>query len=177
MVNGGSAKVGRRVRSTALIYCEGAHDLAFVRHTIGLYKQAGLTIARFRSKQGKGGSPDSLLIEALNIPGDFNRKLVKADKDRPLNEIKRAEQLSSKNAVIIIWSKPCIEALLLSILDGKDYSGYKSKACKQDFETNCIPHSKRANRQAYARLFTLKKLEEARKRIPELDQLISFITS
>lgn len=174
-MTGGKNKKTRKVRQTALVYCEGAHDLAFIRHVVNTYAQAGKTNVRIRTKQGKGGSPDSLIVEAVNVLGSFDRRLAKMDRDRSADEIRKAEKLSTKHDIVIVWSKPCIEALLLSILDGKDYSGYKSKTCKRLFESNGILANKRTDSRAYEKLFPLSVLEKARTASSELDQLINFI--
>lgn len=173
----GSVVRVRDVKKTALIYCEGAHDLAFIRYLIDLYARNRQLKTKFRTRQGKGGSPDTLVIEARNVPGDFNRKLVKADKDRTGSEIKRAETLAARERILIVWSKPCIEALLLAILDGKDYSRYKSKTCKSKFESTHMPTNKRTDIRAYSKLFPIRVVEDARMRVEELDRLVDFITS
>ncbi len=175
MTGGKSKQRIRTVRPTALMYCEGAHDLAFVRHAVNIYARAGKTNVRIRTKQGNGGSPDSLVIEATNVLGSFDRRLLKVDRDRSAEEIRKAEKLSLKSGITIVWSRPCIEAVLLTILEGKDYSRYQSKTCKRIFESNYIPTQKRADSRAYEKLFTVEVLEEARKKLPEVDQLVTFI--
>lgn len=167
----------RKVRSTALIYCEGAHDLAFIRYLIGLYSRERTIKTKFRTRQGKGGSPDTLVVEAVNIPGSFDRRLVKADYDRAAEELQKAETLAGQHKIVIIWSQPCIESMLLTILDGKDYSRMKSKECKALFEAAHIPASKRTDMRSYEKMFALDVLETARKKIEELDKLIKFIVA
>jgi len=176
MSGGKNKQKTRSVRRTTLIYCEGAHDQTFVRHLVDVYAAAGRVNGRVNVKRGRGGSPDSLIIELTRVSGSFDRRLLKADKDRARAEIEKAEYLSNKEGIPIIWSKPCIEALLLTILDGKDYSGYQSKTCKQHFEARYIAADKRTDSRAYEKVFTVDVLEEARKRVPELDELIQFIT-
>jgi hypothetical protein len=118
-----------------------------------------------------------LMIEAINTPGAFDRKLVKADKDRDPAEIGRAESLATEHSIVIVWSVPCLEAMLLSVIDGKDYSSHSSKICKKAFEEAHIRSNKRTDSQAYEKIYTSEVLEAARQRLPELDQLISFITA
>lgn len=176
-MSGGRKQKVRSVRKTALIYCEGAHDLAFVRHLINTYVTTGKTKVRIRTKQGNGGAPDTLVLEANNVLGSFDRRIVKLDKDRSQDEIRKAEQMSKKTGIKLIWSIPCIEALLLTIIEHKDFSRYKSKTCKQRFEAKYIPSGKRADSRAYGNLFPISIVEEARKTIPELNSLIDFIIS
>lgn len=177
MASGGRGFRVRSVRKTALIYCEGAHDLAFVRHLINTYTNAGKTSIRIRAKQGKGGAPDTLVMEANNVLGGFDRRAVKLDRDRADSENKKAEDASEKLGIVLIWSKPCIEALLLEILENKDFSAYKSKTCKQRFEKHYIPSGKRTDSRAYESLFPLSIIEAARKKLPELEALVQFIVS
>ncbi len=176
-MSGGRKTKIRSVRRTALVYCEGAHDLAFVRHLINMYTIAGKTGIRIRAKQGNGGAPDVLVIEANNVLGSFDRRVVKLDRDRTYDEIKKAERIAKKLNIELIWSVPCIEALLLAILENKDFSGYKSKTCKQRFERDYVASDKRTDSRAYEGQFSLEFIENARKRLPELDTLIRFITS
>lgn len=166
----------KKVRSTALIYCEGAHDLIFVRHLMKLYYEAGKLQVKYPAKQGKGGSSDGLVGEILRIPGDFDRRLLKVDRDRDESEIIRAETLAVANQVVLIWTRPCLEALLLQILNGTDYSSKTSAQCKSIFR-NIIPDNKRLSSYSYEKIFTLDIVEASRKTIPELDMLITFFTS
>jgi hypothetical protein len=176
-MSGGRKTKTRSVRRTALIYCEGAHDLAFIRHLIKMYNVAGKTNIRIRAKQGDGGAHDVLVIEANNVLGGFDRRAVKLDRDRTHDEVKKAERISKKLNIELIWSVPCIEALLLGILENKNFSGYKSKTCKKRFEKQYVASDKRTDSRAYEGLFSLEIIEDARKRLPELDTLIRFITS
>lgn len=178
MISRGS-RVARQVRPTALVYCEGGHELWFTRHLRKTYSKTSISSTHFTILQGGGGSQDKLVIEALKIPGDFTRVLVKLDDDRPSQEIDKANRITSKattsqKQVLIHRSKPCLDALLLSILNpGVSYVRRQSKTCKKEFEV-IIPNAKRTSSAPYERIFTYSVLEAARKRIPELDDLISF---
>jgi len=142
-----------------------------------MYTAAGKTNIRIRAKQGNGGAPDILVIEASNVLGGFDRRVVKLDRDRTHDEIKKAERIAKKLNIELIWSVPCIEALLLAILENKDFSGYKSKTCKQNFEKRYITSDKRTDSRAYESLFSIHVIESARKKLPELESLIHFITN
>ncbi len=61
------SRINRRVRPTALVYCEGAHDLAFSRHIKKIYSGKSTTGTHFKVQQGGGGSPDSIVQEVLRI--------------------------------------------------------------------------------------------------------------
>jgi hypothetical protein len=169
-------RISRQVRPTALIYCEGAHDLAFVRHIKKLYASRSATNTRFKAQQGGGGSPDSIVRETLRIPDDFDRYLVKVDNDRSRAEHDNAVAIAqTKDNIEICWNTPCLDTMLLSILNpGKNYSGYQSRTCKHEFQRDYIQADKRRTPASYDRHFTLEVLEEARQKIPDLDQLIKF---
>jgi|GEM_PF-727581 len=174
-------RIIRSVRPTALIYCEGAHDLAFMRHLKRLYSSASATKTNFSTTKGSGGSLDTLVADALKVPGDFNRYLVKLDNDRTKDEFDKANSLAEQvNAnggyLTITASYPCLDALLLSILrPGQDYTRKKSKTCKREFERDYLAADKRLNSAAYDRIFARQVLDEARKNIAELDDLIRFL--
>lgn len=169
-------RVTRRIRPTALVYCEGAHDLAFVRHIRKLYSSKSATMTKFKDRQGGGGAATSLMNELKRTPGDFDRYLLKVDDDRNQNEHQEAVRMAEgMGNTEICWSNPSLDALLLSILNpGTDYSRRQSNTCKSEFERNYIPHDKRTNPTAYDTLFTIEVIEEARQRIPELNQLVNF---
>lgn len=172
----GRVVVQRQVRPTALIYCEGAHDLAFVRHVLDLYRMRSASGASITPKQGRGGSPGSLVQGAINLPQAYDRRLVKLDHDRDPREIDIAIRLASANNIGLNFSYPCVDALLLSILDPScDRSGWETKRCKREFHAEYIPERQRTFMRSYAGLFTLDKIEEARSRIKELDELLRFI--
>lgn len=171
-----SISTQRSVGSTALLYCEGVHDLTFIRHVMKTYADANRLKARYRTKQGKGGSTDGLAEELLRVPGDFDRYLLKVDKDRDPSEINRAEAIAAARGIIIVWSVPCLEALLLTILDGRDYSMLSSAQCKGLFR-KVIPDHKRIDTRAYEKQYTLAVIEKARKTIPELNQIVEFIAN
>jgi len=166
----------RQVRPTALIYCEGAHDITFVRHVLNLYRLRSAMGASITPRQGRGGSPDGLVRTAIGISQGYDRKMVKLDHDRDAAEIEEAIRLAANDNVILNFSYPCLDALLLSILDpGTNHSNWSSSRCKSRFESEYIPERRRTFIQPYGSLFTLEVLEEARIRIPELDDLLKFV--
>ncbi|HEV7454034.1 MAG TPA: hypothetical protein VGO07_02130, partial [Candidatus Saccharimonadales bacterium] len=131
----------------------------------------------FTVTKGNGGAQDKLVSEAIKVPGDFTRKLLKMDRDRSEQERLKAESIALRASIGIAWSSPCLEAMLLTILDRKNYSRYLSKTCKSIFERNHIPEDKRNDSSSYDRVFTREILDEARTRVAELDSLIQFFCS
>ena len=170
-------KIARHVRPTALVYCEGAHELTFVRQLKKLYAAKSASGAHFSIKKGAGGAPLSLVEDASRIPGDYDRKLVKMDFDRPKKEYELADNFATTRniPITILKTKPCLDALLLAILSpGLDYGKQPSAKCKKLFEARFIPADKRTNSALYEKHFTKSVIQEARQRLPDLDELIKF---
>jgi hypothetical protein len=167
----------RKVRATALVYTEGEHELVFTRHLVSLYGSGKQYGTKFTVKKGRGGDAVSIVEDALKVPGSFKRILVKLDNDRSQDELRQAIELDSKHKKVqIIFSTPCLEGMLLSILEPtKNFSKKKSPHCKRYFEANYISSDKRTSSQPYKKLFTHKLLQDARKRVPELDDIIKFV--
>lgn len=167
----------RTVRQTALIYCEGAHDAAFINLVKLQYAGFSQTGTRFKVMTGQGGSPDSLVREMLRIPASYDRYLLKVDADRAGSERQLAESLAkeSDKSISFCWSVPCLESLLLSmLLPGEIFTSSQSSLLKQRFEKEYVPTSKRSNRRSYEQHFPKQLLDSARQRVAELDDLICF---
>lgn len=166
----------RIVRPTALMYCEGAHDLIIVRLLKAYYAGDNpLSRPRITVKKGRGGSAYGLVEDAVRA-GGFDRMLVKLDNDRPSDEITKAKAIASEKDIVLAISTPCLESLLLAILQpGKDYTRWSSDRCKREFEAKYVPRDKRTIPEAYKRHLTKVKVDAARSQLQELEELISFI--
>jgi len=170
-----SRKAKRPVYSTALLFGEGEHDTIFLRHLVASYCRRGQS-AKITVRKGRGSAADSVVDDARRVPGDYNRRLVKLDNDKPKKEIAAAFRLAKEHNISLAFSTPCLEGLLLSILDSAgDYRNRESEWCKRKLERENIVASKRGSRAHLQKIFTKRKMNAARKRIPELDKLIKFI--
>jgi hypothetical protein len=170
----------RVVRETVLVFCEGEREQVFVRHLRHLYccGRIGTTSPSVTVRKGRGGSADGLVNDATRAPGAYKRRLVKLDADRPPEELERAQGLANTANIMLCISEPCLEALLMKILEPDTYfSGWTTKRFKRTFERKYIPEAKRSIPLCYRPLFTKEILEEARQRIPELDSLLDFIVN
>jgi hypothetical protein len=77
----------------------------------------------------------------------------------------------------LIGSKPCVEALLLHILDINTNWEYRSvKECKREFHAKYLDETQKLDTQRYLKHYTKSVLEEARKRIVILDQMLQKFT-
>ena len=169
-------KKKRRVaETTLLVFGEGLGEEMFLRHLRGLYSQNSnlqLTI-----KKGKGGTADGVVIEAYNTPGAYDRRVVVLDNDKGQKEMSKAQQEATKRGVEVILHTPCIEALLLAILNPKNtYQSKTSSFCKKEFESNHIPKKKRADPAEYDKLFPKNILDIQKSKLPELNVLLILVS-
>lgn len=164
-------KKHRIARHTLLLYGEGLGEEVFLKHLRYLYSRntgVGVII-----RNGKGGNARSIVIGAVNEPGDFNYRVVVFDNDKGKKEVSQALDEAKKRCLGIIQNSPCLEALLLSILrPNQDFSMRGSGWCKNEFETCYIPKKKRTDKSEYEKLFTKQLLDARRRILPQLDALI-----
>ena len=164
----------RSARKTFLIFTEGLDESCFLKYLKSLYsihRNVEINI-----KKGKGGSADRLIIQAHKIPGSFNARAVVMDNDRGKWEMKKAREIATSKNIILIENTPCLEAVLLMILQkGKDFSVKKSKWCKSEFESRYINHNDREDISEYSKHFPKKILDKSRSNISSLDTVISLL--
>jgi hypothetical protein len=154
-----------------LIFGEGLNEDAFLRHLRSLYSYNSNVAVTIR--KGRGGTADGIVIDASNIPGDFDRRVVVLDNDKGQREMNNARSEAKHRGIILVENTPCLEALLLAILnDGKTYSAKVSSWCKSEFESNFLTKKKRAEMDEYVKLFPKTVLDKQRLKIPGLNSLI-----
>jgi hypothetical protein len=167
-------KKRRAAKKTILIYGEGQSDECFLKLLRKLFAQnsgAALTV-----KKGNGGIPKAIVEAALKYAGDFDRRIVVIDNDKSKKEMTSARNLAKEYNVDLIENTPCLEGLLLSILEIK--TNYKSKTsawCKREFEKKYVSKKQRADIHHYEQLFSKEKLENKKNTIPELKKLITLM--
>lgn len=165
----------RLTKKTRLIYAEGLHEEVFLKflHQHFSNKNVPITI-----KRGKGGSADQLIVEASKTFGGFTERVVVLDEDKPKKEIEKAVQKSNELGIIIVKNFPCLESVLLSILDhSKEYTNKNSAWCKKEFQNKHIHEEDRDDLKKYERLFPLRLLVKRRKTLKTLDNLIKIVES
>lgn len=168
-------KPRRRSKKTVLIYCEGLHDLTFVKYLVGLFDSL---VQKYHPepKKGDGGSPDSLVRKSAFIPGDFDRRIVLCDADRGKNEIEKAEQLAKKLNVEVIVLRPCLDAVLLDIIDPSvDHTALSSSRCKKQFEAMYLDSKQRTQSDRYDNLITKTMMKSASKKHDSLARLLDLL--
>jgi hypothetical protein len=164
----------RHVLIPLLIYCEGLHDRIFINYLCRLYrdKTSGYY---FDIRHGDGGSPESLVIKASRLPGDYSERVVIFDNDRGPNDLRAAEAAASRLSVSLSYFSPSLEHILLSILQpGRSFTHMSTPSAKTHFHANYIAESKRGNADAYDHLFPKTVVDQMRVSLVELDEKIRY---
>jgi hypothetical protein len=162
-------KKRRQASKTLLVFGEGFGEEMFLKHLKSLYSyrsNVAITV-----KKGKGGDAQSIIIDADRTPGAFSRKIVVLDNDKARTEMIKARQEAKNRGIELVENTPCLEFLLLSILDKKP-SGKSSNWCKNEFESKYINKKKRGELNEYIKLFPKRLLDTKRSKISGLNKLI-----
>lgn len=167
-------KKRRAASKTLLVYGEGLGEEMFLRHLKRLYTYGSNTAVTVRN--GRGGDAASIVINADNTPGDFNKKVVVLDNDKGPEEMDLARQEAQSRNIELFENNPCLEAMLLGILN--DDANYKTKGsswCKNQFQSQYIAKKKRSDMREYERVFPKSLLDAKRSKVSELNGLIRLI--
>lgn len=174
MAKNPSNRTRRRVaKKTTLVHCEGEEDSTFLKHIRALYsKDCGTT---FTIRSGKGGSQIDMVREVAKSPAGYDVRVLFTDRDRSPLEMKTARNAASSLGIKIVDFAPCLESLLLAILNnGKHPQSGSAKLCKREFERKHIPPDKRTEISSYRKLFPRELLDEVRKKSIPLNALLCF---
>lgn len=160
-------------KNTLLLYVEGYSEKIFLEHIRGIYARGN--DVKVTIKSGSGGSPEAIVSEALREIGSFDRRAIVMDNDGKIKEMEKAREKAKKGNVKIIENTPCLEGVLLSILETeKSYPNKSSSKCKKEFESRYISKQRRKDKEEYKKHFPKEILDERRKHVKELDILISL---
>jgi len=165
-------KKRREAKKTILLYCEGSDDKTFLNYLKELFaRDSGVFV---NIKENHGGEANGVLRGVL--------KQIKADIMVCIYDIDTGvdialKQKVKKQDILCIENSPCLESLLLTILEKeKDYSNYqKCNQCKKIFESKYLDKKKRKNKRNYAKFFPKKLLIQKAKTIENLKILIDLI--
>lgn len=165
-------KKRRAASQTLLMYGEGLGEEMFLRYLKGLYaRDSGVAVT---IRNGKGGNAVNIVIDASNAPGGFDKRVVVLDNDKGDIEMKQARLEATSRGIELIENTPCLEAVLLAVLnDGKNYSDKQSAWCKQQFQSDYLDKKKRTELNEYGKIFPKILLDKQRVRVRELGMLIS----
>lgn len=166
-------KFTRIVKKTILIVGEGPTEKAFLQHVKELYVGRE-DIFSVKVECGAGGNPISVAHRAnrLKQSAAYDKRFLVIDADTFTPEAK--QKLKKKPLMEIIVVTPCIEGLLLAILEEKPFSqsGTSPAECKRQFESKYLDRDKKTEKCNYLSLFSKVKLDEARTRLKELDLIL-----
>jgi hypothetical protein len=127
-------------------------------------------------RNGKGGTATNIIINAVNEPGAFDRRVVILDNDKDEHEMNRARVEAKQKGIELIENSPCLEATLLSILKhGQSFSNKTSAWCKSEFQSNYIDKKRRTELGEYGKIFSKTILDSQRTNVVTLDTIISLM--
>lgn len=165
-------KIHRYAKKTLLMYGEGLCEEVFLRHLKGLYScKKGVVIT---IRKGRGSNAKNIVIDAHKVPGAFNRRVVVLDNDKSEQEMSNARQEAKNRGIELFENTPCLESLLLSIVDRKPV-GKSSNWCKREFESKYIDHERRCDSKEYEKMFQRERLDRQRGKIEELNKLLNIM--
>ena len=166
-------KKNRASKSTFLIVGEGSRDVFFLKYLDSLYLRKDIVWTKILD--GKGGTADGIVDYAKRQLGDYYKKIVMIDNDKKESEMLKARKKASEGGMDLIENTPCLEALLLSILNGGDsFDDKGSRWCKKEFESKHLHKNNRQIAQEFEKKFPKKLLSKLRKKISKLNYLISI---
>lgn len=167
-------KKQRAAKQTLLMYGEGAAEEAFLKYLKSHYaRDTGVAIT---IRNGKGGDPESIVRNAVREPGAFDRCVVVLDNDKPEQEMRAARQIADSSNIVLVEQAPCLESILLSILNnGTSYERRPSAWCKNEFESRYIEKKRRRDVRAYQDVFPKELLDTRRTQVDTLNVLITFM--
>ncbi len=163
---------GRSPRHTVLLVGEGKTEEAFLNHLKSLYIYRGCGVAvKILNAGGKGAKyiVDYALRRSRRFASD--RLLVLLDTDVLIGSSVR--KTAEQNNIQLVESHPCLEGLLLRILNKQvpATSNLCKRSCRSYFNDPLTEQGSYKN-------LTRKFLEQRRKNVPALGQILdSFIFS
>lgn len=157
---------------TQLVFGEGYEDKTFLKHLRSLYAQGTNLYSQVDS--GNGGTPIDVARLAIRRSNACPIIII-VDGDKSKNEYTDLDKLvkQHKNIKTVIIS-PCMEALLLAIVNNGVWPKLSSTKCKREFEKNYISSKRRRDITAYAKLFPKQLLDKQRAIIGQLGEVISI---
>jgi len=156
------------------MYGEGLGEEMFLKYLRRLYsRNSGVAVT---IRNGKGGTAIGVIINAVNEPGAFDRRIVILDNDKGEQEMNGARKEAQEKGIELLENSPCLEATFLAILrSGQSFSNKTSIWCKSEFESNYLDKKKRTEISEYGKVFPKNTLDARRTNISELNAIISLM--
>ena len=164
----------RQARKAVLFVGEGPTEKAFLGHLKSLYYIRGCG-TNIKIESGDGGSPESVIKKAIKLKQyasyDNGFALVDDDLSCPQKTLTRA----GKSNIEILWTTPCIEGFFLEFLQhsGFNPATISSGNCKKLFHEHYLTEKGKYQKEKYAKIFPKSLLEELRKKIRLLDDIVT----
>lgn len=157
----------RLQRRTLLIVGEGDCEVAFLQYLRSIYccHSAGVNVT---IRNAQGGGPDSVInhvVRQLRL-GNYDHQIALLDTDIVWSP--RLLKIARQNKIEMIGSTPCLEGLLLSILNKPLPT--KSSVCKKNLQSFC--KADMTEWRHYESHFPKEVFQKARQILTELDQLL-----
>ena len=160
----------RAVLRTVLIVGEGACEVAFLNHlkTLFVKRGCGVTV-KISNANGKGSAHvvDFAIRQSQNTAYDVVAALLDTD-DVWTDALKNDAE---ENEIKLVPSSPCLEGLLLEILD--EFKMDSSQHLKEKMHPKLS--GKKTEATSYATLFTVELLEERKTKVASLNTLIQLM--
>lgn len=162
----------RSAKETFLLCGEGDREVFILRHIKKLYSSENDVAVKIIN--ANGGSAPSIVNYASRLLGEYSRRIVICDSDKPAKEMAKAREIANNQKIIFIENAPCIESLFLSIL-GKNCDNLTSNQCKRKFESEILANSRSDSVAEYEKIFTKEILNTKRRQIGNLDKIIRIV--
>ena len=171
-----SKEIAKRTKTTVLIVGEGPTEKAFLGHLRELYIIRDGNVA-VKVECGTGGAPVSIVQKAIRLCGSraYDKCYVLIDSHIPFNpDYKLSARMNRRPRIEILKATPCIEGLLLAILEYPNFSQASSSSdnCKRDFEKRYLTAEKKTDKRSYSNKFPKTLLDSRRSNIPELNLIL-----
>lgn len=161
----------RQVARTVLVVGEGQAEEFFLRHLTSIYVQRGSGVrVTIKNARGKGALHvvDVAIRQSRNA--DYDERAALLDTDVGWDQT--TEKMARKGRIRVFPAAPCLEALLLQIHQHR----VENRTTAQLKAAFAAEFGRDASDQAlYAQHFNGALLEEARKRVPLLEDLLSLM--
>lgn len=158
----------KRVKKTVIIVGEGPTEKAFLEYLGQFYikRNSGISV---KIQAATGGSPECILSKTIKLEQyDSKAILMDTDKEWSPSLIKKAQQKKIK----LIGSQPCIEGLILEILERN--VPYESKNCKDSCSE--LFRGKLTNKETYKEQLSSEWIEQKRQDISTLNEILTLFT-
>lgn len=164
-----------KTRKTVFVCGEGMEDSAFLRYLHDLYHRRQFD-PRVNIISGRGGTSDGVVYDASKKCGGYDYKYVVLDDDKGKEEKKAAQEAADRNGIVVIFHTPCLEWLLLTILEDDTFKPtYKGGRCKYTFEHKYFAGKSRTDWMDYKSVFPKSLLNRRMKLVPELKRLYYLV--